>query len=121
MEDTVTEICYNPSNLAKFSFELRKVDTENKYSSEFLSGQIKPDVLSKIILDNAFDGNSMSPKKNYLLCVGKQSLSLEVGDQDRAIIDKDDTQTSFVQFKLTPLGFLILKGDKCLQTEAQAA
>ena len=45
LEDQVT--CVSKSNIEfyKFAYELRKIDQENKYSFEFLNGQVRPHVI----------------------------------------------------------------------------
>ena len=38
LENTVTDISTNQSNLSSFAFELRKADSEDKYSFDLLYG-----------------------------------------------------------------------------------
>jgi len=42
IEDVVTSIARKPRQLINFAYELRKLDTKNEYSYEFLNGQVKP-------------------------------------------------------------------------------
>jgi len=42
IEDVVTSIARKPRQLINFAYELRKLDTKDKYSFEFLNGQVKP-------------------------------------------------------------------------------
>lgn len=59
MENIVTDLSTNITNLCGFAHELRKVDTEDKHSNNLLYGQVRPDVLSKVILHNKFKDNDM--------------------------------------------------------------
>lgn len=42
IEDVVTDISRDELELCKFCYELRKLDVEDKYTHEFLYGQVKP-------------------------------------------------------------------------------
>jgi hypothetical protein len=55
------DISSNRANLSTFAFELRKFDVDNKYSNDFLNGQVRPDILARIILQNKFEDDEMKP------------------------------------------------------------
>lgn len=50
--DTVTEISRDLTELFAFAFELRKVDSDNKYSYDFLNGAVNPPIVVQIIMNN---------------------------------------------------------------------
>lgn len=54
-QDVVTQLSYDPGQLCSFAFELRKKDTENRYTYEFLNGQVRQVILVKIICANRWD------------------------------------------------------------------
>lgn len=56
IEETVMHVCETGSaELFKFAYELRKFDTQEKYSKDFLNGQVRPDILVKIICSNKWN------------------------------------------------------------------
>lgn len=57
IEDVVTMISKDAQDLCRFAFELRKQDRENKYTWEFMNGQVEPSILISV-----FTANSWNPK-----------------------------------------------------------
>ena len=51
------DLSINPEMLFNFAFELRKQDVSDKYSFEFLNGQVEPSILVDIILSNKWNEN----------------------------------------------------------------
>jgi len=52
IEEVVQELSSDAKELVKFAYELRRQDTEDRYSMGFLSGQVKPPTLVDIIMSN---------------------------------------------------------------------
>lgn len=52
LEDAVIAMSKNSEQLAAFAHELRVQDQDDKYTKDFLYGQVKPDLLVTIILSN---------------------------------------------------------------------
>ena len=52
LEDHVTELSFEHANFYRFVYELRKFDIDNKYSYEFLNGQVKTHSLVQMICAN---------------------------------------------------------------------
>lgn len=74
MEDTVMAISKEPDQLVAFAYELRRQDTHDKYSFEFINGNVKPSILTDIIMSNTWDQQeeSMKVKKQakFRICIG---------------------------------------------------
>ena len=51
----MTQLSKNPAQLIRFVYELRKFDTKDVYSYEFLNGQVHDHVLVEIFMANYWD------------------------------------------------------------------
>lgn len=75
MEDTVMAISKEPDQLVAFAYELRRQDLEDKYSFEFINGNVKPSILVDIIMSNYWDKDEdcMKVKKTdrFRICIGQ--------------------------------------------------
>ena len=76
LEDVVSTIQKNKSDLFCFAFELRKQDTEDKYSFDFLNGQVKPAILVDIIMSNQWvsEKDQMIVNQNFFMNVDSYFL-----------------------------------------------
>ena len=118
IENTITNIATNPMNLSAFAYELRKGDSEDKYSYEFLNGQVRPDILARIIIDNKFKDNEMKPEKTHRVCLGGKSIPLGSLDKNEVYVD-ENVNDNQIKIKLTPTGFMIINGgDLCLTADS---
>ena len=52
IEDQVTAISHSNLEFYKFAYELRRIDHQNKYTFEFLNGQVKPHCIVEIVCAN---------------------------------------------------------------------
>lgn len=75
IEDTVMAISREPDQLVAFAYELRRQDLSDKYSFEFINGNVKPSILTDIIMSNYWDQKEdcMAVKKNarFRICIGQ--------------------------------------------------
>ena len=85
LEDEVTNIQNDPKTLTMFTYELRCLDQQNKWTNELLHGQVTPPVLVDILNDNYFDSEA---KKMAMLEGKKYHLSLNKGQQLMAPVGK---------------------------------
>lgn len=119
IEDIVTSISRDPNQLFKFVYELRKADSKEKFSFEFMNGNIQSPVLVDLFLSNKWDSSKdiMTPtsRNKYCLLVGTRRHFL-VGphknkDEEVAQVyryDKITAQmTCEIQLILVPNGVLI--------------
>lgn len=60
LEDTVTAIQDTPRDLIAFAYELRKQDADDKYSWDFLNGQVTPAILVDIIMSNTWNNSTFT-------------------------------------------------------------
>jgi len=75
--DTITEISRDLTELFAFSFELRKADSDNKYSYEFLNGAVNPPIIVQIIMNNHWD----SRKKRMIVGEANYRLVISINQQ----------------------------------------
>lgn len=75
IEDIVTSVSTNPQDLLAFGFYLRKADPQNAYSADFLSGAVKPQILTNILLSQTWDSQAeemlVNEQSSVRLVVGK--------------------------------------------------
>ena len=75
IEDTVMAISKEPDQLVAFAYELRRQDSNDKYSFDFINGNVKPSILTDIIMSNQWDQSeeTMIVKKNarFRICIGQ--------------------------------------------------
>ena len=80
--DTVSDISKDVSELLKFAYELRKQDAEDKYSYDILNGQVSPQILVDIFMNNKWDEEEqrmvLVKEQNYrfIINVGKNRFTL---------------------------------------------
>lgn len=63
-EEVVQELAADADEILKFAFELRKQDTDDKYSFNLLNGQVRPPVLVDIIMANKWSSSEGKMKVN---------------------------------------------------------
>lgn len=75
LEQIVMDLSEDTLQLIKFCYHLRKADTEDKYSFEFLNGNVSPSVLVDMIISNKWDSNTntMKPDSQFTLHIGPSS------------------------------------------------
>ena len=75
IEDTVMAIAKEADQLISFAYELRKQDTEDKYSFEFLNGNVKPSLYNEIFMSNYWDKTAecmkVKPSAKFRICIGQ--------------------------------------------------
>lgn len=83
---TVTNLNNDPASLMQFAFELRKLDTTDAYSAEFLRGNLMPSTLVDVILSNHWNAalSSMVPSEDtfYRLVHGQYFLCHDASSRD---------------------------------------
>ena len=81
-EEVVQELAADADEILKFAFELRKQDTEDKYSFNLLNGQVRPPVLVDIIMANKWSSLEGKMKVNeqdrYSMMCGDKYLRYQV-------------------------------------------
>lgn len=77
IEDVVTSLSHDSLQLAKFAYQLRKIDTDNTYSLEFLNGNVQPSILVDVIMSNQYKkvSDTMEATKSYFLIQDQYYLS----------------------------------------------
>ena len=76
IEEVVQELSSDAKELVKFAYELRRQDTEDRYSMGFLSGQVKPPTLVDIIMSNKW-----STQENKMTVDENTWFSIKSGDK----------------------------------------
>lgn len=134
--DTVTDIAKDLSELFAFAYELRKSDPKNLYSYDFLNGQVNPQVVIDIIMNNTWDPKKkkmiLSRDCEYRMVIpigqkrftlvylkAKQSLSKQISvpfilNEGNAV---PKNMTPNVKFTLCPKGLKIGRDDVQLATQ----
>lgn len=117
LEDVVTQIGRDSKELVAFAYELRKQDVTDRYSYEFLNGQVAPALLVDVLMANQWDTNSDRMTVNsgsaFKLFVGKgNSLycpkNSTEGTRRPCISQKAQADCSTaLTFLLDPIGFQI--------------
>ena len=51
------DISKEPDQLVTFAYELRRQDINDKYTFEFINGNVKPSIFNDIIMSNYWDKN----------------------------------------------------------------
>jgi len=68
----------DPDEILKFAFQLRKQDTEDKYSYHFLNEQLRPPILVDVIMANKWNGKEakmiINEKDRYAIMCGEKYL-----------------------------------------------
>ena len=131
IEDIVTAIGKEPKDLIRFAYELRKFDSgSNKYSYEFLNGQIKPQLMIDIIMSNEWNSKTkqMEVKKQQnmfkMYCGSHANLLVnqsqrKSGESSSPIVVKKvetDEKEDLFELVLTMDGIIIKQGDSMLIT-----
>ena len=105
--------------LIKFCYHLRKADVEDKYSYEFLNGNIRPNVLVDMICCNKWDAaaNQMKPNMQFTMHIGQTSSILVYepsGGPPKIGKNVETNEMSKLSFILEEGGFVISNGSFCL-------
>lgn len=73
----MTELSKEADELVAFAYELRKQDVNDKYTYDFLNGQVKPSILVDIIMSNRWneDAFEMQVQKgtSFRINIGQNS------------------------------------------------
>lgn len=87
IEDIVKKFASLPLELMGFAYELRKADTEDKYSEELLKGNVKSQVLIDIILSNKWNKmvKELVPDENsfFRFVHDKHFLCYDINSKDQ--------------------------------------
>lgn len=114
IEDVVTQISYNEVDFCAFCYELRRQDLEDKYTHEFIYGQVKPHALVEIAKSNFWDSSTgqMKVQEKDVYLVQNMENQTVVGhpkssDANFTIEHPSADQVFEMKLLLTPNGFNI--------------
>lgn len=124
LEEVVQELCADPEEIHKFAFELRKQDTGDKYSFDFLNGQVRPPVLIEMILANKWDSQAgkmtVEAKDEYAIMAGDKFLRYSSDDAQRQLqlseLESEAGYQAKFQLLLTQSGLLVGSAERTLVT-----
>ena len=77
----------DPEEILKFAYELRKQDTEDKYSFNILNGQVRPPALVEMIIANKWDSQAgkmtVDAKDKYSILLHDKFLRHSISSKEQ--------------------------------------
>lgn len=112
----------DPEEILKFAYELRKQDTEDKYSFNILNGQVRPPALVDMIVANKWDGQAgkmtVDAKDKYSILSGEKFLKYSCNNKEQSLqlseLESEDDLIHKFEFLLTEDGLVVGSAEKAL-------
>lgn len=122
LEQVVLDFNQDPQKLMSFCYFLRKIDTKNEYTFEFLNGLVKPAILVDIICANKWDSvhqqMKYDVKTEFMIHIGNENKALEYKEEGGVpSICSEVGYDTVIWFKLEEGGLLITNGTHCLASQ----